>query len=274
MRIPENLEVFATHGAFAAPPELEEHIHRQFGERMRRNFSDFATAELIEDIPQQQRAVPRYGRIGGDPGRSLDAQDLFRPTDFNGIKIYRKPLPDQVKEEALAASYIPYHRAVVEHLLRVHGDPRNLVVAIDLHDTGDLLLAPEPMYDVTREAKQGWNMPPVILSNRDGQTAPEQLMADLQAAFQEHLGLNADEVECNTRYKGGFVTQHYGDPQNPQLREAKNPDRAVVQVELKRGLYLHEKTQIVLPEAMRHYREKLALIFAEVADGYMHHAKP
>jgi N-formylglutamate amidohydrolase len=131
----------------------------------------------------------------------------------------------------------------------------------------------DPEDDVSRQEKQGWTMPAVILSNQDGQTAPEELMADLQAAFREHLGLGREEVECNTRYKGGYVTKHYGDPQNPQLQRATN-SRSVVQVELDRGLYLDEKNQHVRSSALRDIRRQLTRIFAEVADGYTHRAKP
>jgi N-formylglutamate amidohydrolase len=273
MKIPENLIVLATHGSHTSPEVLKRHIHPDFNDRLQRNFSDFATTPLIKDIPEGQRVIPVHGRIAGDPNRAPDAPDLFRGTDFNGIPVYNDTLPVEVQNAALAESYHPYHAEIVRILNAQHGDIRNTLVAFDLHDTGKLLLGNSSEQDEDRETKTGWKMPPVIISNKDGLTAPEELMTDLKNAFVLHLGLSREDVKINDPYKGGYVTAHYGDPANPKLKEAKHDKRAVVQVELDRGLYVNEKTQEVIVHAIEDFRKKLTKVFAQVADGRTHHAR-
>lgn len=273
MKYPENLVVLATHGKHTAPEVLKRYIHPDFDERLQKNFSDFATTDLIGGIPEGQRVIPIHGRIAGDPNRALDAKDLFRETDFNGMQVYKGPLPDSVKKEALAKSYDQYHVEIRRQLLAQHGNVQDTLIAFDLHDTGNLLLGHTPEQDEDREKKTGWGMPPVIISNKDGLTAPNEVMEDLRAAFVQHLGLSQEDVKINDPYKGGYVTAHYGDPKNTELEGAKHEKRAVVQIELQRGLYVDEKTQKVITLAIKDFREKLAKIFAEVADGVTYNAR-
>ncbi|MFA7682444.1 MAG: N-formylglutamate amidohydrolase [Candidatus Peribacteraceae bacterium] len=273
MKTPDNLEVFATHGSYTTPGVLEPHIRPEFDARLRRNFSDFATSSLVQNIPEKQCLVPKHGRIAGDPNRATDAEDLFRTTDFNSVQIFKAPLPHDLRDQVLQESYLPYHRAIVQRLLANHGHAQNLVVAFDVHDTGNLLLAEDPENDVTRKDVQRWKMPAVIISDQDGQTAPEGLLTNLKASFEKRFGLRSEDVICNWQFKGGYVTKNYGDPDNLQLQQAIH-NRAVVQVELNRSLYVDEKTQELIPSAIEHYRTRLTLIFSEVADGYTHRAKP
>lgn len=270
---PENLLVLATHGSHTAPEVLKKYIHPDFDERLQRNFSDFATTPIIEDIPEDQRVIPIHGRIAGDPNRAPDAKDLFRETDFNGKPVYNGTVPDDVRKTALAESYHPYHAEIIRQLNAQHGHIQNTLVVYDLHDTGNLLLGHTPEQDEDRETKTGWKMPPVIISNKDGLTAPEGLMTDLRGAFAQHLGISPEDVKINDPYKGGYVTTRYGDPKNTELKDAKHGDRAVIQVELDRGLYVNEKTQEIIPAAIEDFQKKLAIIFAEVADGRTHHAR-
>jgi len=282
MKIPENLLFLATHGSHTAPEVLKPYIDRDFDERLQRNYSDFATTDLIRGIPEAQRRIPVHGRIAGDTNRAwvpealsskTDAEAVFRKTDFGGLPVYNNPLPENVRNAALAESYHPYHAEIVRILMAQHGDIRDTLLTIDLHDTGNLLLGHTPEEDKDRGTTgNGWRMPPVIISDQDGLTTPDGLMTDLQNAFVLHLGLSPEDVILNNPYKGGYVTKHYGDPNNPKLKRAKHKKRAVVQVELYRGLYVDERTQQINPHAIEHYRERLARACAEVADGRTYHA--
>ncbi len=267
MKIPENLQVFATHGSYSVPPELERYIRQEFGERLRRNFSDFATRDLLLDVPDDQKLVPLHGRIGIDPARALTAPDISRETDFNGIPIFRIPLPEDVKRRVTAASYEPYHRALLDRMLGAHGDPRKTLVAVDLHDTGNLMLGTNEDDDRLRSEVQGWKMPPIIISNNPGpnQSASDSFMSALQDALKTQFNLGSDDVQINRHFLGGHVTKHYGDRSTPALARAAHENRVVVQVELDRGLYLEEKTQTPIPTSMNWVRERLVRAVSEVA---------
>lgn len=274
MKTPDNIEIFLTHGSHDLPEEMKPYIRPEFDKRLQINFSDTYTDILAEKFPQSKTSVPLYGRIAGDTNRARTAPDLFRETDFNDIPIFNSPLPEHIKELALKQSYDPYHQEILRKLLKKHGNPRSILLAFDIHDTGNLMLGEDPEDDTTRvQRKDGWHMPPVIISNKDGLTADAQIMDDLEAALITHFKLAKGDVRQNWKFKGGYVTSHYGNPENPQLKEALHETRAVIQVEFDRSLYLDERKQMVVSSAMSWCQEKLHTALCEVADGYTFKAK-
>ena len=282
MLTPENLLVLATHGTYSYPELLRPYLHPKFDQRLQRNFSDVGTSVLVKGINPDQCLVPEHGRIAGDPARAEDAKDLFRMHDFGGVQVYNGLLPDSVRNACLDASHRPYHAEITRQILAVRGDTRNLLVIFDIHDTGNLILAVDPSNDRHRAERRshpeitmddGWHMPPVIISDNDGKTAPSQLMQDLANAFRTEFRLGDGDVRTNWHFKGGHVTKTYGDPAIPALAAAQQ-GRAVVQVELGRYLYIDERSQEIVPCAAKFFGERLATVLAEVAGGYTHRAKP
>lgn len=271
MKTPNNLEVFATHGSHTAPDEIDGIIRPEFNERLQLNYSDFATWELIEEIAEGQRLRPEHGRIAGDPNRALDNETLFRDNneagisqDFNGVPILTEKLTPEMKQMILKASHIPYHREATERLLKPHGNEDDRLVVFDVHDTGNLMLGENPEDDIAR-AK---TFPPVVLGNLEGRSASNEMLDALANAFEVHFGLEPSDIQKNDPYKGGYFTQRYGNPDNPDLKNAANQNRSVIQVELFRGMFVDEKTQTVIKSAMEHFKTKIAQVFSEVAYGY------
>ncbi len=281
MTTPENLLVLATHGSASYPAALRPYIRPEFDRRLQLNFTDFGTADLIQGINADQCIIPECGRIAGDPARAENAVDLFRTHDFGGVKIFNGDLPDQLKQECLDVSHRPYHREIMRRLLDLQGNARDLLLVFDLHDTGNLILGENSSEDRPRTERSshpqipldnGWHMPPVIISNNDGQTAPDGLMDDLKSAFRDEFNLDNGDIRTNWQFKGGYVTKTYGNAQNPALVNAPQ-GRAVVQVELCRALYVDERTQTCIPKAVEFYGHRLTKVLTEVADGYTHRAK-
>lgn len=75
----------------------------------------------------------------------------------------------------------------------------------------------------------GKKRPDVVISDREGQSAERSFVKSVKKAF-ENEGFN---VSLNRPYKGGRITQTYGNP-------AKG--RHTVQIELNRSLYMNEAT--------------------------------
>lgn len=270
MRTPENLEVFATHGSAECPDILTPYLREQFNERLLRNFSDWGTAAIVADIPEKQRLIPRFGRLAGDPNRAPTAKTLFSPEDFGGIPIFNRSLSKSLKEQLLRLSYTPFHDKALNRLIRAHGNSNNHLLVADVHDTGNLILGETDREDEDRLTSKGWEMPAVMLGDKTGLTTSGTVMEDLANAFKVRFGLSDSDVEINTRFTGGYVTQRYGLPHDDikeQLAEAVNPERHVVQVELGRFLYMDEKTQQLVPKAVERYRKALTTVLNEVADG-------
>jgi N-formylglutamate amidohydrolase len=62
----------------------------------------------------------------------------------------------------------------------------------------------------------------------------------------------------NKPYAGGFITEHYGEP---------NVERHALQIEINRGLYMNEATLAITPgfsELVWHLRSVVTAVAAEV----------
>lgn len=267
---PENLEVFATHGSHTLPPKLKNKLDPTFNDRLQKNFSDYATRELLTDLPPTQTLTPRYGRIFGDPNRAQNAPDLFREQDFGGINIWRTPLTPTEKTKALRESYIPYHRELLHRILAPHGHTSTPLYAFDLHDTGNRILGTTPDQDQTRLQTQGWEMPPVIISTVDGTTTSPETTTDLVSAFEKEFHLTPADIWVNQQFKGGHVTKTYGNPTNPDLTTAHHPTRHFFQIELNRGLYVDEETQEINKKRITEVRQRLTQVLTDIAGSSTH----
>lgn len=157
---PANLIALASHGTAEVPLYLGQNIKLE--PFYLEHFSDFATWNLLDYIPEDQKLRPRYGRIVGDPNRSCDADDLFRAMDFYGNPIWHEPLTKETKEWLLELSYEPYH-ATIDQMLRDYAlAPQGPLLMVDIHDYP------------TR-----YNLPMVILSDADGLTADPNVLRAL-----------------------------------------------------------------------------------------------
>ncbi|MCW5697196.1 MAG: N-formylglutamate amidohydrolase [Bauldia sp.] len=129
------------------------------------------------------------------------------------------PGPIEV-EDALAridAVYMPYHRTLRRLLARIHG-AFGVAVLVDCHS----------MPSTVRGAGLR-GRPDFVLGDRHG-TSCEGALTDL---FEGLLIRRGYDVSRNRPYAGGFITEHYGQPQK---------GIHALQIEVNRGLYLNERS--------------------------------
>ncbi|MCG6859449.1 MAG: N-formylglutamate amidohydrolase [Salaquimonas sp.] len=113
--------------------------------------------------------------------------------------------------------YKPYHAALRHLLARTHVAFGHAVL-VDCHSM------PSTRDGALRRAR-----PDFILGDRYGTSCAQQVV---WAAF-EFLGELGYDVEINKPYAGGFITEHYGRPDN---------GIHALQIEINRGLYMNETT--------------------------------
>lgn len=284
--LPSNILVTAPHGSARVPIRIFRHltIHYQTSPRLLLNFSDYGTKYLIEDIPEHQKAIPAFGRIIGDPNRSIDRPDLVRFEDFGGNKIFRKKFESRLnsslfrffwKQKLLNYSYKPFYREVYKKIEALAKDPKNEekpIIMIDLHDVGNRILG-------TRSAEDSYRttpFPPVIISNapnlQTGEdffgTAPQYFMKSFSELIQSELNLKPEEIKINTPYQGGNMIRNFGNPRNnKKLRKALHGKKIfALQVELNRGIYLNETNQRPLPKKVRQTSQSLIRVLQKLGD--------
>ncbi|MBY0258849.1 N-formylglutamate amidohydrolase [Methylobacterium sp.] len=160
----------------------------------------------------------------------------------DGQEIYRGRLPVEVAVERIESLYKPYHRTLrglIQRTARRFGH----AILIDCHSMPSSSLGRD-------EAARA----DVILGDRFG-TACAPILID---AFEHHLRARGYRVLRNKPYAGGFITEHYGEP---------NVERHALQIEINRGLYMNEATLAITPgfsELVWHLRSVVAAVAAEV----------
>ncbi len=157
----------------------------------------------------------------------------------NGRAIYEGRISRAEAERRLARAWHPYHaclQGLLEESRRMFGE----AVLIDCHSM--------PHEAITHFGRGG-RCPDVVLGDRFGAAASEEVVSRVQRAF-ENAGL---KVVRNAPFAGAFTAQHYGRPSRRQH---------VVQVEIDRALYMDEAG--IRPNA--HFGELKALITQVIAE--------
>ncbi|GJE57101.1 MULTISPECIES: N-formylglutamate amidohydrolase [Methylobacterium] len=135
----------------------------------------------------------------------------------DGQEIYRERLPVEDALARIEHLYKPYHRmlrSLIQRTVKSFGN----VVLIDCHSM------PSSSLGRDEDAKTE-----IVLGDRFGTACAPALIDGIEHRFREH-GLR---VVRNKPYAGGFITEHYGEP---------NSSRHALQIEINRALYMNERT--------------------------------
>ncbi|KRS15348.1 N-formylglutamate amidohydrolase [Roseovarius indicus] len=160
----------------------------------------------------------------------------------NGQAIYNGKIPRAEADRRIETYWRPYHTALglqLQEAQRQFGQ----AILIDCHS-----MPHEAMDSV---ARSGIRRPDVVLGDRFGAAAGEQIVDRIEEAFYQ-AGL---VVTRNTPFAGAYVTQHYGRPSKGQH---------AVQIEIDRSLYMDERT--VRPNSrFRSFKKLLDGVVGEIA---------
>jgi len=131
--------------------------------------------------------------------------------------IYRGKLDMAEAFERIEAHYRPYH-ATLRHLLAETHVAFGHAVLVDCHSMPS-----------SRDGATGRGRPDFVLGDRYGTSCAQQITW-AASQFLSELGYS---VDINKPYAGGFITEHYGRPDNGVH---------AIQIEVNRGLYMNEST--------------------------------
>jgi N-formylglutamate deformylase len=197
--------------------------------------------------------VPRYSRYVIDLNRPEDDVSLYpgRNTTglcpllrFSGDPVYlpgQAPSEDEVRAR-VEAWWRPYHAALREELDRLRAAHGRVVLWEGHSIKGELPFLFEG------------RLPDLNLGTAEGRSCAPALQARLEAA----LGAQSryDWVH-NGRFKGGYITRHYGDPANGV---------DAVQLEISQRIYMDEDT-FQYDEAKAGAAQQAIRALLEVASG-------
>ncbi|GJD94730.1 N-formylglutamate amidohydrolase [Methylobacterium iners] len=162
----------------------------------------------------------------------------------DGQEIYRGRLPVEEAVARIEYLYKPYHR-VLRGLIQRTSRQFGHAILIDCHSM------PSSSLGRDEDAKADF-----VLGDRFGTSCAPLLIA----AFERHLSARGYKVTRNKPYAGGFITEHYGEP---------NIGRHALQIEINRALYMNESTLAItpgFPDLIWRLREVVMAVAAEAAD--------
>lgn len=192
---------------------------------------DFGSPLLAATIPRAYIDLNR-GPEELDPSIVTGAKTLYNnPRISSGLGVIPRVVAEgrQIQngkmsmQSALARikdNYHPYHDLLTE-LLENTKQWFGLAVLIDCHSM--------PNDALQNAMAPGGLRPDIILGNRYGASASSDVFKIVEDAFKNQGFI----VGRNTPFAGGYITQKYGIPSSGQH---------VVQVEINRSFYMHEKT--------------------------------
>ncbi len=163
-----------------------------------------------------------------------------------GRAIYRGKMTRHEAETRIARWWQPYHRRLGDLLDESHA-AFGQAILIDVHSM------PHEAIDAVAAAgaRAGLRRPEVVIGDRFGASASDEVVARIEAAF-ERVGLR---VMRNAPFAGAYVAQTYGRP---------GRNRHAVQVEIDRALYMNERE--VRPNGnFEGFRQMLSGVLAEIA---------
>jgi N-formylglutamate amidohydrolase len=218
-------------------PDTDWHVHR-----------------LVEGAPRQgaARMEARVSRYVIDLNRGRDDEPLYAgpttglvPTrNFDGSAVYRdrEPTGPEIAER-VERYWRPYHDKL-RHELEALRDRHGHVVLLDLHSIRSRV----------HRLFEG-RLPDLNLGTYDGRSCAP----DLEDAVAERLaGASGFSTVVNGRFKGGYITRHYGRP---------NEGIHALQLEIAQACYLDEsQPEAFDPQAARPLVELIEALLGDLAD--------
>ncbi len=189
-----------------------------------------------------------YSRYVVDLNRSPEGELLYPGkmetglcslTTFNGEALYRDNCsPDENEIQSRISSYwLPYHqkiKAELERIKSIHG----FAILWDAHS-------------IKAEVPQLFQgvLPELNFGTADGKACRADIINSLLKLVEE----NSDySLVLNARFKGGYITRHYGDPEN---------NVHAIQLEINQSAYLSDKLP---PELDKGKSEKLSALLEQL----------
>ncbi len=209
--------------------------------------TDWHVSRLYESLVQKLGASvlkPRASRYVVDLNRPADGQALYpgqRETGvvstigFDGEPLYASGhAPDPIEvQRRINEFWQPYHQAITQELARLLAEHGRAVLW-----EGHSIRSRVPMLFAGR-------LPDFNLGTASGASCSPVLQARLQDCLEQASGFSH---AVNGRFKGGYITRHYGNPQGGVQ---------AVQLELVQRNYMDEESLVFDDEKAVHVQQQI-----------------
>lgn len=220
------------------PDDILQDIH--VGEQVLRRDLDLYVDEFWEKAPERgatllRSNVSRYvvdlNRADDDvTGEAVEGgESKYKPgyyrdrgvvwhTTTTGQTVLASPLSKDDFQQRLDTFYYPYHDQLAEEIDRIKSD-FGFCILLDAHSM--------PSRGRSRHSDTGERRADIVPGDIDGAACD----TTVRWTVEEHFRERGYSVKTNDPYKGGWITRHYGQPDD---------DVHAIQIEVNRDLYMHE----------------------------------
>jgi len=243
------LLISVPHDGWHIPTEIVQHMS---GAGRAIADTDWHVAELYEFAKasgasmiaaKMSRYVVDLNRPADDASLYADqiATGLCPQQTFAGADIYLDPIDIDI-DARVAAYWRPYHEQLALTLAALH-EQHGYALLWDAHSIASTVPA---LFD--------GELPVLSIGTWDGRSCA----ASLADAVMSVAGKSKYDVSFNGRFKGGYITRHYG-----------NPDAGMhaLQLELAQRAYMHERTLVFDREKAQELRATLNAMLEAYQDA-------
>jgi N-formylglutamate amidohydrolase len=239
----KNILITFTHASYKVPfylrPFLTNYMKKD-DNRLLKNFSDFWTYFLAENIPDENKVICDYSRALWDPNRDISAWDLFMDDDFNWTKIWKIKLPNLLKKYLINKYYKNYHKKI-EKKIKILEKNNEKIIILDIHDTWSELLG----VNYSQDKKRDYCFPEINIWTANHESCSKEFTEKLTKLFKKEFWF---DTKIDWPYNWWYVSKKYW---------IWYKNRQVVQIEFGRYLYIDEINQRVNFIKMKDLRDKL-----------------
>ena len=236
------------HNGIQIPGDIKKNIT---AEALRLTDTDWHMDKLYDFALEKGASIlnPLYSRYVIDLNRDPHGEELYEGTDntalcpqstFEWQQIYRTQGPSsQEIRRRLATYYYPYHQKIsqwIEDTKKEYG----FALIYDAHSIKSIL----PRFFKGK-------LPDLNLGPANGQSC----LPELEEVIFDHIKDSPYNAVCNGRFKGGYITRHYGDPDNNVF---------TIQMEIAQSCYLDESTFSIEKNDFLRLQSTLKELFAKI----------
>lgn len=164
-------------------------------------------------------------------------------------RLMPKPISRKLHQDLTRKYFEPFHNDVKAMFAKYRKTGSAKVYQLDAHSM--------PSKGTAAHRDPGTNRPEIVVSDRDGVSC-EPEYKDLVIGAYEKAGF---KVSYNWPYKGGRITETYGQPQLGQH---------TLQVEMNRSLYMDEITKQKVADKFSDVQKRITLALGYIVEGLKH----
>jgi N-formylglutamate amidohydrolase len=167
-----------------------------------------------------------------------------------GETLMDQPISKELHEILVQTYYEPFHKAIQAHYEHFKLQGHKRVFHIDVHSM--------PSQGTHIHRDPGEKRAEIVISDQDGKSCDPKFK-DLVVSSYEQAGF---QVKTNWPYKGGRITQTYGNPFK---------GRHTIQVEMNRAIYMDEETKELRHDTFKELSSKIERALDLIMEGLKSH---